>query len=62
MLEGGLIIALVPLAAWWLEIGYLQAFWVDLAFFAFFLPYTYAFNWLYDHMRACYGRKWVAWA
>ncbi|XLM22884.1 hypothetical protein MKD33_12410, partial [Chromobacterium piscinae] len=24
---------------------------MDLGFFAFFLPYTYVFNWLYDHLR-----------
>ncbi|MEO9382953.1 multidrug/biocide efflux PACE transporter [Chromobacterium phragmitis] len=50
--EGGLVVLLVPLAAWWLDTGYWQAFLLDLGFFVFFLPYTYAFNWLYDHLRA----------
>ncbi|WP_434635043.1 multidrug/biocide efflux PACE transporter [Chromobacterium sp. CV08] len=50
--EGGLVVLLVPLAAWWLDSSYWQAFLLDLGFFAFFLPYTYVFNWLYDHLRA----------
>ncbi|AAQ60351.1 multidrug/biocide efflux PACE transporter [Chromobacterium violaceum] len=49
--EGGLVVLLVPLAAWWLDSSYWQAFLLDLGFFAFFLPYTYVFNWLYDHLR-----------
>ncbi|AOZ49234.1 multidrug/biocide efflux PACE transporter [Chromobacterium vaccinii] len=49
--EGGLVVLLVPLAAWWLNSSYWQAFLLDLGFFVFFLPYTYAFNWLYDHLR-----------
>ncbi|QOZ83972.1 MULTISPECIES: multidrug/biocide efflux PACE transporter [Chromobacterium] len=52
MFEGGLVIMLVPLAAWWLNVSYWQAFLLDLGFFAFFLPYTYIFNWLYDSLRA----------
>lgn len=52
MFEGGLVFMLVPLAAWWLNVSYWQAFLLDLGFFAFFLPYTYVFNWLYDALRA----------
>jgi uncharacterized membrane protein len=51
LFEGGLVVMLVPLAAWWLNVSYWQAFLLDLGFFAFFLPYTYVFNWLYDHLR-----------
>lgn len=50
--EGGLVVMLVPLAAWWLGVGWWQALLLDLGFFVFFLPYTYVFNWLYDHLRA----------
>ncbi|WP_145008765.1 multidrug/biocide efflux PACE transporter [Pseudomonas oryzihabitans] len=46
--EGGLILVLVPLAAWWLSIGLWQALLLDLGLILFFLPYTLAFNWLYD--------------
>ncbi|UJB30972.1 multidrug/biocide efflux PACE transporter [Chromobacterium sp. Beijing] len=52
LFEGGLVILLVPLAAWWLEISYWQAFLLDIGFFLFFLPYTFVFNWLYDGLRA----------
>ncbi|UTH73437.1 multidrug/biocide efflux PACE transporter [Chromobacterium sp. IIBBL 290-4] len=59
--EGGLVVMLVPLAAWWLNTGWWQALLLDLGFFAFFLPYTYVFNWLYDHFRArVAGRKMAA--
>jgi uncharacterized membrane protein len=46
--EGGLIVLLVPLAAWWLSISLWQALLLDLGLILFFLPYTLAFNWLYD--------------
>ena len=48
----GLIIAVVPLAAWWLDIGLWEAFILDIAIVLFFLPYTFCFNWAYDHIRA----------
>ncbi|MFJ4143603.1 multidrug/biocide efflux PACE transporter [Pseudomonas sp. NPDC089734] len=49
--EGGLILAVVPLAAWWLSISLMQAFWLDIGVLLFFLPYTMAFNWTYDALR-----------
>ncbi|MEQ9695371.1 PACE efflux transporter [Shimia sp. SDUM112013] len=36
------------LTAWWLQIGYLEAFLLDLGFSAFFLVYAFLFNWTYD--------------
>jgi uncharacterized membrane protein len=51
LFEGGLVVMLVPLAAWWLQISLWQALVLDLGFFAFFLPYTYVFNLVYDHLR-----------
>lgn len=49
--EGGLILVIVPLAAWWLSISLLQAFWLDIGLLLLFLPYTLVFNLLYDKAR-----------
>jgi uncharacterized membrane protein len=51
LFEAGLILAVVPLAAWWLDIGLWEAFVLDIGIVLFFLPYTFGFNWLYDHVR-----------
>ena len=52
LFEVGLILVLVPLAAWWLSISLFEALLVDLGMILFFLPYTVAFNWGYDALRA----------
>ena len=52
LFEIGLLLAVVPLAAWWLDIGLVEAFWLDIGIVLFFLPYTFVFNWVYDHVRA----------
>jgi uncharacterized membrane protein len=52
MFEVGLIAAVVPLAAWWLAIGLWEAFVLDIGIALFFLPYTFAYNWAYDTLRA----------
>ena len=52
LFEIGLILAVVPLAAWWLGIGLWQAFVLDIGIVLFFLPYTFIFNWTYDQVRA----------
>ncbi|MFS2225203.1 multidrug/biocide efflux PACE transporter [Pantoea sp. B65] len=49
--EGGFIVIGLPLAAWVLEISLLQALLIEVAFFLFFLPYTIAYNWLWDILR-----------
>ncbi len=49
--ESGLVIASVPLAAVWLNIGLWQAFVLDVGLLMFFLPYTMVFNWAYDRLR-----------
>ena len=51
MFEVGLLMAVVPLAAWWLGIGLWEAFVLDIGIALFFLPYTFVFNWVYDHLR-----------
>jgi len=55
--EGGLVVMLVPLAAWWLFIGLWEAFLLDLGLLLFFLPYTLAFNWLYDLGYAAWRKR-----
>lgn len=52
LFEVGLILAVVPLAAWWLDISLWHALVLDIGIALFFLPYTFAFNWLYDSLRA----------
>ncbi|MEI7189133.1 multidrug/biocide efflux PACE transporter [Dickeya dianthicola] len=49
--EGGFILVGLPLAAWMLDITLWQALMVEIGFFLFFLPYTMAYNWLYDLLR-----------
>lgn len=48
--EGGLVLMTVPLIAWWLGMGWWQALLTDLGLVAFFLGYTFAFNWVFDHV------------
>ncbi|AOK17407.1 hypothetical protein WT26_16255 [Burkholderia cepacia] len=50
--ELGLVAMVVPLAAWWLGIGLVEALLLDLGIVLFFLPYTFAFNLAYDSLRA----------
>ena len=46
--EGGLIIFLVPLIAWWYGVSLWQALLLDLGLLVFFLVYTFVFNWAFD--------------
>lgn len=48
--EGGLVITLVPLFAWWFDVSLWQAFVMDLALIVFFLCYTFTFNWVFDRV------------
>ncbi|MBK9364572.1 MAG: PACE efflux transporter [Rubrivivax sp.] len=48
--EGGLVLLLVPVIAWWLQIGWLQALIADLALLAFFFVYAVAFTWCFDRV------------
>lgn len=52
LFEIGLILAVVPLAAWWLNISLWRAFVLDIGIVLFFLPYTFVFNWVYDSLRS----------
>ena len=57
LFEIGLLLAVVPLAAWWLDIGLWEAFVLDIGIALFFLPYTFLFNLAYDHLRARFVAK-----
>ena len=46
--EGGLVIFLVPLFAWWMNVSLWQALVMDIGLVVFFLIYTFVFNWIFD--------------
>ncbi len=48
--EGGLVLLLVPLIAWWLNITVWQAFVLDLGLVVFFVVYGFLFNLAFDHL------------
>lgn len=48
--EGGLALILVPLVAWWMGIGLVEALILDLGLLAFFLAYTFVFNMAFDRI------------
>ncbi|WP_347901575.1 multidrug/biocide efflux PACE transporter [Pseudomonas purpurea] len=52
LFEGGLVAVSVPLIAWWLNVGLMQALILDIGVLLFFLPYTYIYHWAYDVLRA----------
>jgi uncharacterized membrane protein len=50
LFEGGLLIALLPLIAWYLGISLGQAFLMDVSFALFYMGYAFVFNWAYDRL------------
>jgi len=48
--EGGLLLMLVPIMAWWLNVTLLTAFVADLGILAFFFVYAVAFTWAFDRI------------
>ncbi|MEJ5991342.1 PACE efflux transporter [Ramlibacter sp. PS3R-8] len=48
--EGGLVILLVPVMAWWLEISFFDAFLANLGLLVFFFVYAIAFTWAFDRV------------
>lgn len=46
--EGGLTLLVVPVMAWWLQIGWWQALVADIGLLAFFFVYAFAFQWAFD--------------
>lgn len=50
LFEFGLLVVLLPPAAWYLGIGLMQALLMDIAIVAFYVVYAFAFNLAYDHV------------
>ncbi|WP_168012625.1 PACE efflux transporter [Halomonas salinarum] len=48
--ETGLVVLSLPWVAWWLDIGLLEALWLDIGFVLFFLVYGLIFNTLFDRV------------
>ena len=50
MFEGGLVLICIPVMAWWLQVGYLEALVYEAGLIALFIVYTYAFTWGFDRV------------
>ncbi|WP_338001337.1 PACE efflux transporter [Frigidibacter sp. ROC022] len=48
--EAGLLLAMMPIIAWWLGVGLIEALVMDLAFAGFYLVYAFLFTWAYDRL------------
>ncbi|HEY8938907.1 MAG TPA: PACE efflux transporter [Cellvibrio sp.] len=48
--EGGLLVFLIPLVAWWYDVSFWQALLMDLGLLLFFLVYTFVFTWAFDRI------------
>jgi len=46
--EGGLVVILLPLVAYWLQVSLLAALLTNLALFAFFFVYAFVFPWGFE--------------
>ena len=50
LFEGGLVLICIPVMAWWLQVGYLQALLYEAGLIAIFIAYTYVFTWGFDQV------------
>jgi uncharacterized membrane protein len=50
LFEAGLVIMTVPMIAWWMHMGWWDAFMADLGLVLLFLTYTFCFNWAFDRV------------
>jgi len=48
LFEGGLVLILIPLTAWWLGVGLWLALVYEAGLIALFIVYTYIFTWGFD--------------
>ena len=48
--EGGLVVILVPIMAWWLSVTLLTAFIANLGLMVFFFVYAIVFTWAFDRV------------
>jgi len=50
MFEVGLLLALLPMIAWYLGCSLIQALMMDVSFALFYMVYAFVFNWAYDRV------------
>jgi uncharacterized membrane protein len=50
MFEGVLVLICIPVMAWWLEVGYMEALVYEAGLIALFILYTYVFTWGFDRV------------
>lgn len=50
LFEAGLVLALLPLTAWWFSVTLVQALAYEAVLIAAFLTYTWAFTWAFDRI------------
>ena len=50
LFEGGLVILMVPVMAWWLGVSFAQALVYEAGLIALFIAYTYFFTWSFDRL------------
>lgn len=50
LFEGGLVLVCIPVMAWWLQVGYLEALVYEAGLIALFIAYTYLFTWGFDRI------------
>lgn len=50
LFELGLLAVLMPFIAWYLGVGLLEAFLMDVSFALFYVGYAFLFTWFYDRM------------
>lgn len=50
LFEAGLLVVLLPLIAWYLDVGLWEALLMDVSFAFFYMVYALAFNWGYDRL------------
>lgn len=50
LFELGLLVALLPLIAWYLDVSLIHALMMDVSFAIFYVVYAFVFNWTYDRI------------
>ena len=50
LFEGGLVLICIPVMAWWLQVGYLEALVYEAGLIALFIIYTDVFTWGFDRL------------
>jgi uncharacterized membrane protein len=50
LFEGGLVVICIPVMAWWLQVGLIEAAVYEAGLIAVFIAYTYIFTWGFDRV------------